>query len=29
MTTFGISYTGAYDGDATSNGVFANLRVNF
>ena len=29
MTTLGISYTGAYDGDATSNGVFANLRVNF
>ena len=28
-TTFGLSYTGAFDGDITSHGVGANLRINF
>ena len=27
--TFGLSYTGTYDGDVTSNGVTANLRFAF
>ena len=29
MTTFGLSYTGAYDGDITSHGITANVRFNF
>ena len=29
MTTMGVSYTGAYDGDITSHGVTANVRFNF
>ncbi len=28
-TTLGVSYTGAFDGDITSHGVGANLRINF
>lgn len=28
-TTFGVSYTGAYDGDITSHGMYANIRFNF
>lgn len=28
-TTFGLSYTGAYDGDVSSSGLFANLRFAF
>lgn len=28
-TTFGLSYSGAFDGDITSHGVGANLRINF
>lgn len=28
-TTLGFSYTGAFDGDITSHGVGANLRINF
>lgn len=28
-TTFGVSYTGTYNGDVTSHGVFANVRVTF
>ena len=28
-TTFGLSYTGAFDGDISSHGVGANLRINF
>ena len=29
MTTMGVSYTGAYDGDITSHGITANVRFNF
>lgn len=29
MTTMGLSYTGAYDGDITSHGISANVRFNF
>lgn len=29
MTTMGVSYTGAYDGDITSHGISANVRFNF
>lgn len=29
MTTMGLSYTGAYDGDITSYGISANVRFNF
>ncbi len=29
MTTMGLSYTGAYDGDITSHGISANIRFNF
>ena len=28
-TTLGVSYTGAFDGDITSHGIGANLRINF
>ena len=28
-TTFGLSYTGAYDGDVSSTGLFANVRFAF
>ena len=28
-TTFGLSYTGAYDGDVSSSGLFANVRFAF
>lgn len=29
MTTMGLSYTGAYEGDITSHGISANVRFNF